>query len=106
MSAKQNQSVIIANDLRTGRSVYFTHDARWTDSFDKAQVLTDGQSEERLQAALLSEQNNLVIDPYLIEVSQAKSALQIRERIRVEGPSILKQHPLLTQDIGQGSRAA
>ncbi len=102
MPAKPDYSVIIASDLRTGRSVYFTADSKWTNSVALAEVLADDRSEQRLQAAQLSEQDNLVIDPYLIGMSDAQSALEIRERIRVEGPSILEQHPLLVA----GSRAA
>lgn len=102
MPAKPDYSVIIASDLRTGRSVYFTADSQWTNSVTLAEVVAADCAEQRLQVARLGECNNLVVDPYLIGMSDAQSAVDIRERIRIEGPSILEQHPLLAA----GSRAA
>ena len=99
---KSDYSVIIASDLRTGRSVYFTAGSEWSDSVTNAELLQGEQSEERLQAAQASETDNLVVDPYLIGMSDAVSAVDIREQIRVQGPSILGKHPLLASD----SRAA
>jgi len=89
MSAKSKHSVIIASDLRTGRSVYLASDSTWAESIGYAQVLDEEQAESRLEIALNSEANNLVIDPYLISVDSASNALDIREAIRTTGPTVL-----------------
>lgn len=88
MSAKSENSVIIASDLRTGLCVYLSVDTRWVSSIDDAQVLDAADAETRLETALVDEKNNLVVDPYLIGVDRASVALDIRERIRANGPSI------------------
>jgi len=91
MPATPEYSVIIANDLRTGRSVYFTEAAGWSESVERAELLSSDQAELRLQDALSGERDNLVIDPYLVGMNDAGSALDIREHIRLRGPSIFPQ---------------
>ncbi len=99
MPAKHKQSIIIANDLRTGLSVYLTRDSRWSDSVSDAEVLSDTDyAETRLQAAVGDERCNLVIDPYLIGIESDLSAVDIREQIRVSGPTIFTDaHVAVTQ---------
>lgn len=86
---KPQQSIIIANDLRTGRSVYLTDDSQWSENASKAAVVTGDVAESRLQLALEDEHANRVIDPYLVGVELNSTASAIRERIRVSGPTIL-----------------
>jgi len=89
MPAKSKHSVIIASDLRSGRSVYLASDASWTESIGSAQLLDEEHAESRLEVALQSEMDNLVIDPYLMAVDATANALDIRERIRSSGPTVL-----------------
>lgn len=93
MAKKTNNSIIIASDLRTGRSVFFGADG-WSDFAVDAEVLNPDVAEERLAAVSSSEKSNLVIDPYLVAVGADRVALDIREQIRLSGPTIFEQnHP-------------
>ena len=87
--SKPTHSIVIANDLQTGRSVFFTSDSGWSEALAKAELIEAGSvAEARLQAALNDEKNNLVIDPYLVSVAADGQIQDIRERIRTKGPSI------------------
>ncbi len=90
MPLKHSQSIIIANDLRTGRTVYLTEDSRWSDSVVDAELLDQQDyAESRLVTALSGEGANLVIDPYLVGIEPDLCASNIRERIRLSGPTII-----------------
>lgn len=89
VSKKSLQSVIIANDLATGRSVYLTPALSWTEDFDNAQVLQPDQIDQRLAELAGTAAQDLVIDPYAIDLNADHSAAAIREQIRVSGPTIL-----------------
>ncbi len=94
MNEASTQAIIIANDLRTGRVVYFTKESGWSEAIDEAQRLTDESANERLAAATIDERNNLVIDPTLAQATVSADTDRftlenIREQIRVSGPTIL-----------------
>ncbi len=89
MPAKSTHAVIIANDLRTGRSVYFTKANGWSESIREAELLESEGTDERLAIASRDEAGNLVIDPYVVGVSEDLQVADIRERIRASGPTIL-----------------
>ncbi len=93
MSSKATHAIIIANDLRTGRIVYFTNASDWSESVQDAELLSSDSAQERLAIAAIDETNNLVIDPNLVDANvNAGTELQlaeIREQIRVSGPTIL-----------------
>lgn len=91
MAKTPENSIIIANDLRTGRSVYLTEGNAWSESVADAEVLSAEAASARLEIASAAEQSNLVIDPYLVGVESGLSALDIREQIRLTGPTILTQ---------------
>ena len=91
MAIETTHSIIIANDLLTGRSVYFTSKSGWTETPEQAELIEAGPNvEARLQAALEGEKNNLVIDPYLVSVAADRRVRDTREHIRTTGPTIFE----------------
>jgi len=89
MPTEPTHSIVIANDLQTGRSVFLTRESRWSESLEEAELIEAGPAAElRLQAALDDEKSNLVIDPYLVSVGSDRQVRITRERIRTTGPTI------------------
>ena len=67
MSTESTHSIVIANDLQTGRSVFLTSESGWSEVPELAELIEfESVAEARLQAALKDEGNNIVIDPYLV----------------------------------------
>jgi uncharacterized protein DUF2849 len=90
-------AVLTANRLHDGIVVYLAADGRWIESIEAAAVAHSPD-----EARALEEQGtrdaaaNLVVEPYLAEVAEAGGRLvpaRMRERVRVEGPSILGDVP-------------
>jgi hypothetical protein len=90
-------AVLTANRLHDGIAVYLAADGRWVESIAAAAVARSPD-----EARALQEQGdrdaarNLVVEPYLAEVAEAGGRLlpaRMRERVRVEGPSILDDVP-------------
>lgn len=83
--------VITANRLIDGAVVYFTADEEWSTWIADASVLVDEQSAEAsLALARASVADNVVVDPYLIDVMQEAATIKpirYREAIRAKGPS-------------------
>jgi len=89
MPTEATHSIVIANDLLTGRSVFFTVESIWSEVPEHAELIEAGpDAEARLQTALDDEKNNLVIDPYLVSVGADRQVRDTREHIRTTGPSI------------------
>ena len=89
-SSGEQQSIIIANDLLTGRSVYLTRDSQWSNSVQDAELISGADlAASRLERACEDEKNNLVLDPNLVAVFEDMTAVKIRERIRISGPTVL-----------------
>ncbi len=89
MSTESTHSIVIANDLQTGRSVFLTSKSGWSEVPKLAELIeSESVAEARLQAALKDEGNNIVIDPYLVSVGADGQVRDIRERIRTKGPTI------------------
>jgi len=85
----KDAAILLANDLRTGITVYFTEAGSWTEKHDKAWLLTtDAMAEKAMQQATKSESNNEVVGAYLVDATSTGFPTHVRERIRVEGPSI------------------
>jgi hypothetical protein len=84
--------IVIANSLADGFVVFLTDNREWSGNVaDAAVAVEESDSERLLEAALLAEKNNVVIDPYLIEVEvngAAPKPVKYREYIRAYGPSI------------------
>jgi hypothetical protein len=84
--------MIIANTLADGFVVFLTEENTWTNTIAAGAVAaTDEQAENLLKLAKLAEQNNLVIDPYLIPVELddgLRKPTEYREYIRAMGPTV------------------
>jgi hypothetical protein len=84
--------MIIANTLADGFVVFLTEENTWTNAIAAGAVAaTDEQAENLLKLAKLAEQNNLVIDPYLIPVELddgLRKPTEYREYIRAMGPTV------------------
>jgi len=84
-----NGAIIVANDLKTGHSMYFTIENSWSEHIELAQVITsDDEAKLRLNEASEDEDDNLVLDPYLVETDSTGVPVHIREQIRASGPSV------------------
>ena len=76
--------ILTANDLFGGDVVYFTRDG-WSSDRALAFVAVDEAGAEALEASLEDAiAEGAVVDPYLIDASQA----HYRERIRRNGPTV------------------
>lgn len=85
----KDAAILLANDLLTGLTVYLTEEGGWSESHEKAWLLTsDAVAKEAMQQAAESEKNNEVIGAYLVDATSNGHPTHVRERIRVEGPSI------------------
>ncbi len=86
-------AVLTANRLEDGIVVYLAPDGRWVESIAAAAVARSAEAARALQAqGARDAARNLVVEPYLAEVVETGSRLvpaRMRERVRVEGPSIL-----------------
>jgi hypothetical protein len=84
--------MIIANTLADGFVVFLTEEDTWTNAIAAGAVAaTDEQAEKLLKLAKQAEQNNLVIDPYLIPVELddgLRKPTEYREYIRAMGPTV------------------
>lgn len=84
--------IVIANSLTDGFVVFLTENHAWSGNVaDAALASDDSSAAQLLKAAQQAEQNNVVIDPYLIEVEvngAGPKPLEYREYIRAYGPSI------------------
>jgi uncharacterized protein DUF2849 len=90
-------AVLTANRLHDGIVVYLAADGRWVESIEAA-VVAHSPDEARVlqQQGARDASLNLVVEPYLAEVAEAGGRLvpsRMRERVRVEGPSILGDVP-------------
>ena len=87
-----NLQILTANDLRTGRVVYYTSKNDWSTYVTEAQVARDELAAERLVTkGELAEQSQVVVGAYLIELEsdyETPVPVRFREKLRVGGPSI------------------
>lgn len=95
MARKSPTQIVTANDLLGGAVVYFTGGGRWSDK--PADALTT--ADESAGAALLEQaahHSGDVVGPYLVDVTLdargVPEPVHIRERIRVTGPTVARQH--------------
>lgn len=85
------RQVATANRLVDGVVVYLTPDGRWSEWIDDARIAEgDDEGEKLLAAATPSVAARIVVEPYLIEVTDEGGAIRparYREIIRASGPS-------------------
>lgn len=84
--------IITANRLHDGLVVFLASGGDWTRTAERAQVAHDADQASALEdEATLAARANLIVDPYLIEVSQEDNIpvpVAHRERMRISGPSV------------------
>ena len=90
-------AVLTANRLHDGIAVYLAADGRWVESIAAAAIARSPDEARALQEqGARDAARNLVVEPYLAEVAETGGHLvpaRMRERVRVEGPSILHDVP-------------
>lgn len=94
--------MIIANRLIDGRVVFMDESGGWVNEIADGLLLASKQdAEQRLLTAQRAVEENVVVDPYLIDVSAENNRprpVLVRERIRAFGPSV----GLVPQSHGAG----
>jgi Protein of unknown function (DUF2849) len=90
-------AVLTANRLHDGIVVFLAADGRWVESIEAAAVARSPDEARALQEqGARDAAANLVVEPYLAEVAEAagrRVPSRMRERVRVDGPSILDDVP-------------
>jgi hypothetical protein len=90
-------SILTGNRLGDGAVVFLAADGRWVESIDAAAIARSSDETQALEAhGVHDAARNLVVEPYLAEVREAGGRLipvRARERVRVDGPSILDDVP-------------
>ena len=84
--------MVIANRLRDGFTVFLDKGGGWVESIDEAAVAASaGEGAALLATATVAADRNIVVNPYLIDVTDAGGHFQPvewRESIRAFGPTI------------------
>jgi Protein of unknown function (DUF2849) len=90
-------SVLTGNRLWDGIVVYLAADGGWVESIEGALIARSADEARSLQAQGERDAvRNVVVEPYLAEVAVSGGRpmpARMRERVRVEGPSILGDVP-------------
>ena len=90
------QQVVTANRLTDGAVVYFTVDGQWSIWLSEAGIAeSEAESESLLASAHDSVTDNVVVEPYLIDVRAEGSTIKpvrYREAIRSKGPTTHPHH--------------
>ena len=88
--------MVIANTLKDGRVVFLADHGQWVNGIAEGFVVqSEQEAEELAKIATRAEAENRVVDPELIEVTNANGhprPVEIREAIRAEGPAV-RGHP-------------
>jgi hypothetical protein len=90
-------SVLTANRLHDGIVVFLGAEGDWVEDIEGALVAHSPEEAQGLQAqGARDSARNLVVEPYLAEVREFGGRLlpvRQRERVRVDGPSVLGDVP-------------
>jgi Protein of unknown function (DUF2849) len=90
-------SVLTANRLHDGIVVFLGAEGDWVEAIEGALVAHSPEEAQGLQAqGARDSARNLVVEPYLAEVREIGGRLlpvRQRERVRVDGPSVLGEVP-------------
>ncbi len=82
-------ALLLANDLRSGLTVYLTESGEWTTQVSHSwRIDNDDLAQKALSIAAAAEQENLIVGAYLVDAASTGEPTHIRERLRVDGPSI------------------
>jgi hypothetical protein len=86
------QEMITANRLSDGLVVFLDAGGGWSEDFHKGAIVADAQAKAKaLALAAQSADDNLVVDPYPIELELRAGHLApkaLREHIRATGPTV------------------
>ena len=92
MTTLKTPIAFTANNLLDGEVVWLGKNGVWVKSIDAAQVcVTDADRQHAADAAAQADADNLVVEPYEIEVALDGGAItpvKFRERIRAAGPTM------------------
>jgi len=95
--ASSHVQVLTANRLGDGAVVFLNFDGDWAQSLTGVVIARSPDEARGLEArGLFDARRNLVVDPYLVDMREAAGALvplRQRERVRLEGPSIVGDVP-------------
>jgi Protein of unknown function (DUF2849) len=95
--ASGHVQVLTANRLGDGAVVFLNFDGDWAASLTGVMVARSPDEARGLEArGLFDARRNVVVDPYLVDMREVAGALlplRQRERVRLDGPSILNDVP-------------
>lgn len=80
-----------ANDLETGRTVYFSKKNGWQADAKKASKIFKASIKKFENFIELDKSSKNIIGPYLIEIDKNGNILKLREKIRLEKENILSR---------------
>ncbi len=104
------RQIITANRLIDGAVVYFTTGNTWSVLIAEAHVFADEKaSDDALVCAKVYVEENIVLDPYLIDVTLDGTSvrpMRYREIIRANGPSTYPGTVSMQQGNNTGAVAA
>jgi sulfite reductase (NADPH) hemoprotein beta-component len=84
--------IVTANRLADGIVVYLGSDGSWVEGINQAKTFEDGsESKQALETARADEGKNLIVDPFLVDVTtdaNGLKAVSLRNAIRARGPTI------------------
>ena len=84
--------MLIANRLSDGLVVFRAADSRWVESIAAGMLIeNDWEANNLLKESLMDADNNLIIDPNLIDITEhdgTRTPDVIREAIRAAGPTV------------------
>lgn len=84
--------MVLANRLTDGQVVFLAADGTWVEHIgDGALTLDRALAAQLLATAQEAERENLVVEPYLIDIREGvgvRQPVSFRESIRVNGPTV------------------
>lgn len=105
MSARKDKpQVLTANLLKGGNVVFLAGDGTWTSDIGQADIAETAEAATGLEKlGAFSTENNIIVDPYLIEVAIEADGrvrpVKYREFLRTQGPTVRR-------DLGYQAEAA
>lgn len=83
-------AVLTANDLSSGSAVFLTSDSTWSESLDDAWVAKGQDDLVLLQTrASDAEISDEIVSAYVIDTDSQGFPNHLRERLRINGPSVV-----------------
>ena len=88
-NSNKRTGIVMANDLRSGVTVFLTATSEWSEQVSEALVI-EGQAsaDNALRVAAVAEADNKVTGAYLADSNRCGDPIVLREMLRVQGPSV------------------